>query len=519
MIRFWSLLFAIVCLTACGKDSAANSGEPSLPTFLPKYYLPALKISDSWPNSVARQNQSGVDQYSYETADQAVGIIIGQMPCAASACEAVFNNFMGSTNRQATANSGNFVVVNPTEYWVEWESGAVKNSLFVFRLSNSLLIWNYRAAQDNQAFSASKYFNRLRDFANRQRYEQALADGNVEMGHWGKTSREYAEALLKSGQKKEALTVLSHVVATSPTDYLAQLALAANSEDSSVARNSAQVVFDNAEDPELISKSANLLRQADPASVQLPLLEKADGGLQVVLIPLAPCDIGLLEPVAAMYSGITKIPVKIVRLREAWQLGPPDRFPNQRQIQQFITERRGSNPDFTGWTLERYKSELTQIFAASDALTKFSLKPLIGRLNGSEGQYSVDILLERFANILNKYRSKNARTLFVGITKTNISAGDANFLFSMTAGRADGQLSILSYHMMLSKTLGAPDESRSRLVERIAKELVPATLNQLGIPRPVDPKDPFSYSSGVDRLDQKTLTLSKPTEEALAKFR
>jgi len=73
--------------------------------------------------------------------------------------------------------------------------------------------------------------------------------------------------------------------------------------------------------------------------------------------------------------------------------------------------------------------------------------------------------------------------------------------------------------MMKASSLGEPYESRKRLTERIAKELVPATLNALGIPRPVDPTDPFSYSSGVDRLDQKTLVLSKPTQDALAKFR
>jgi len=49
--------------------------------------------------------------------------------------------------------------------------------------------------------------------------------------------------------------------------------------------------------------------------------------------------------------------------------------------------------------------------------------------------------------------------------------------------------------------------------------LVPASLQQLGIARPTDPTDPYSYSSGVDRLAQKTLTLSPATREALERFR
>lgn len=72
---------------------------------------------------------------------------------------------------------------------------------------------------------------------------------------------------------------------------------------------------------------------------------------------------------------------------------------------------------------------------------------------------------------------------------------------------------------MQATTLNEPYQSRKRLAERLAKELVPSSLKQLGIPRPTDPSDPYSYSSGIERLAQKTLSLSAPTREALDKFR
>ena len=72
---------------------------------------------------------------------------------------------------------------------------------------------------------------------------------------------------------------------------------------------------------------------------------------------------------------------------------------------------------------------------------------------------------------------------------------------------------------MQARKLGEDYESRSRLVERLTKELVPASLKQLEIPRPADPTNPYSYSSGVGRLAQKSLRLSKPTREALDHFR
>jgi hypothetical protein len=62
-------------------------------------------------------------------------------------------------------------------------------------------------------------------------------------------------------------------------------------------------------------------------------------------------------------------------------------------------------------------------------------------------------------------------------------------------------------------------ESRKRAAQRLAKELVPAALKQLEIARPADPSDPYSYADGLQRLDEKSLTLSTSTSEALYKFR
>jgi hypothetical protein len=78
---------------------------------------------------------------------------------------------------------------------------------------------------------------------------------------------------------------------------------------------------------------------------------------------------------------------------------------------------------------------------------------------------------------------------------------------------------ILSYYMMMGETLHQEYQSRRRLTERIAKELVPASLKQLRIPRSTDPTCPYSYSSGVDRLDQKTLVLSDEVKHELQKLR
>jgi hypothetical protein len=74
---------------------------------------------------------------------------------------------------------------------------------------------------------------------------------------------------------------------------------------------------------------------------------------------------------------------------------------------------------------------------------------------------------------------------------------------------------ILSYAMMLGRAVEGGVPSRPRLVERLAKEMVPASLAQLGIPRPADPTDPYSEANSVSRLAEKTLTLSARTRAAV----
>ena len=105
------------------------------------------------------------------------------------------------------------------------------------------------------------------------------------------------------------------------------------------------------------------------------------------------------------------------------------------------------------------------------------------------------------------------------VTSVNFSAGDANYLFNSSVGSPGHAAGMLSYYMMEASPSGQPYESRSRLTERIAKQLVALSLSMLGVPRPSDPRDPASSVDGVQRLDEKGLLLSQATADALAKIR
>ena len=156
----------------------------------------------------------------------------------------------------------------------------------------------------------------------------------------------------------------------------------------------------------------------------------------------------------------------------------------------------------------------------SSALGKYNIAAFEKSLHASMGQYAVaPPRLRAFLARLREFASKDRRTMYVGVTPANIYDGDARYLFSLYTVVARARGSILSYAMMMADTLGSPVQSRPRLIERIAKELAPASLKSLEIPRATDPTDSYSYADGVTRLDQKTLKLSPPVAAALDNFR
>jgi predicted Zn-dependent protease len=229
--------------------------------------------------------------------------------------------------------------------------------------------------------------------------------------------------------------------------------------------------------------------------------------------------LSILDDIAKTYQKITEIPVKIRRLNEPFRLGAPDRIPYQRIIQEAIISLGGEKVDFKGWNKERYTKELLKVVEQKDPFNKYYAKELVQKLDKEPGQYLADPYLNWFLKMLDQYQSDDEKTMYVGITGINIYSGDNNFLFSYYSSQGKSQGSILSYFMMQAKNLSEPYELRNRLIERVAKELVPASLKSLKIPRSTDPTCPYSYSSGTERMNEKTLVLSEPVKAAIAKLK
>jgi len=174
--------------------------------------------------------------------------------------------------------------------------------------------------------------------------------------------------------------------------------------------------------------------------------------------------------------------------------------------------------DFSDWSLSKLKEEIKKKAEEESPQAVANIDYLFGRMDEYGYQWDATPMMEHLSHAVAPYFSKDKRTMVVGVTGTDIYTGESNFVFSLYGGLTDSPVSILSYAKMAAKTTGE-SQSRKRLTERLAKELVPASLKKLNIPRSMDPQCPYSYSSGLDRLDEKTLELSRPVAAAIERFR
>ena len=509
------LLITVAFLTLLVAVEVLGASELRLPSFLPEYYRPIFG-SDRPLVLVNQRETNGVAQFTYSIgANEALSVesFNGDAP----ACRSAFNNILTHLNQIMTTNRGDFIEITETDLNAAVVLTNMSQTIFVFVLPHAVNIWTHSVVPAGQP-QLHLDFRKTCVFVDRQRYEEALREGNVSLGSWQKAIRRYAKDLLKAGRKREALTALQNLLATSPFDYEAHFELIENTSDLSAATNSARTVFKNAENRDQINRAAKFLGIELPNTDAVPRLSAKDGGLEVILIPLPPCNPWFLDEAAKVYERITDVPVKIRRLDSEWTWEQPDRIARQRELEGILVRLAKQNINFSGWTGERYLGSLTNALKSEDALSRYRGQDLLARISAEPGQYRADSYVEKLGRLLEPHHSKDARTMYVGITEANIYGGDNNFIFSVSTTSPQSHVGLMSYYMMQGKATASSFDSRPRLVERMAKELVPASLKQLRIPRSTDPSCPYSYSSGVERLDQKTLNLSGEVKQALNKL-
>jgi predicted Zn-dependent protease len=493
-----------------------------LPSFLPEYFLPAFRVKQDQLKMVERMDKNGAERYFFELKEESAGKYIGLMveniKCDRQQCEQGFYNLRNFLNDELKKKNGDIIELTRSEIRADIHPGGGVEVIHLgFKMPTSIQVWTYHTVT-RTVKDIEDQLGFLKALINRQRYDEARLAGNIAMGVWGPQIYDHARQLLKDGKKKEGLSVLADLLTTSPNNFEAHVTFMENTDDAAAATRSARIVFENAENASLVDRAAKYLGIRVEGYDSIPRLEKGEKGLQVILIPLQPCNVRLLKEAAAVYEKITGVPTKMRRLDVDWQFKDPDRIFRQPVIQEQMVARKGKI-DFTGWTKTRYIEELRKIAGSESPLERYYIKDLIKTIEDEPGQFRVDPYLGRFAAELEKYRSGDRRTMYVGVTEVDIYSGDSNYIFSSGLVSPNSQGTILSYYMMLTAPGWDRYEPRKRLTERLAKELVPASLKALNIPRSTDPRCPYSYSASLDRLDEKTLSLSDEVKAALDKLK
>ena len=502
-------IFIIMLVCSFGLHVRANK----IPNFLPEYYKPALSINNVELDQISHTTTNLVKQSRYRNKDDSLELLIEWIPCDSSQSENTFDYVLNYIETKAETLDGRYHVLEKNNAYAVIKEQEMTHHFFIFRLQHGVLSWTY--SMDEHIRFDENLFDKISFLVNRQRYTEALNEGNVAFGKWEADCYAYATELWHQNNSFEALSVFNKIITTYPYHYDAHLNFIKLTQSPSAATNSAKIVRANSEDQKQIKEAEDFLGIDSSSLNQLPFLEQGEKGLQVILIALPPCNIQLIKEAGEIYQRITDIPVKLCRLKEKWSWQKPERFKNKRIAEQLLVHNQRNNIDFTDWSKNQYIEALKDLEQESGMRLRFLINKIILEMGDASGQYRVNHYLNNLCEILSKYRSSDKQTMYVGITENNIFSDNNNFIFSQ--GRVSGAslASVLSYHMMQAHILHEEYAFRPRLAERLAKEIVPASLKQLNIPRSSDPRCPYSYSSGINRLDEKTLTLSEPIKTAL----
>ena len=482
----------------------------SVPEFLPNYYKPLFEAGDLVADR--RLSHDEREMVFFSSKDEKLKLTLSYRGCDQSQQAELFNDFITYLNQVISTNSGRFLMISENEVVAEVFEEGIQCRAFGFLLPFSMHIWDFEVSPDKQA-----PFDQLHFMINKQRYLNALKLGPRVMGDWSESVYQHAVDLLANDQKDKALEILENHIQSAPQDYKAQTQFFSITPDPNASSRSAFAVYQNAENEEFINQAAEFLDKKIISIDEFSPLIMGESGLQLILLPIPPCNPWILESSAKVFEEITEIPARVFRLDDPWVWGDFDRVSHEMEARDLIVQANGNPVDFRNWTVDRYIEELEKVVETKDALSSYPIQNLMTKIQNEPGQYFTKPYLEQLGSTLSKIRSSDTRTMYVGITEADLYSGDEGFVFSDTAGQGKTSVALLSYAMMQGVESGDPP-SRSRLSDRIGKELVSAALQQLGVRRSIDPRCPYSYATGLERLDQKTKELSPLVKRAIEKL-
>jgi hypothetical protein len=496
----------VILLSCVGLAGAATAQLPTeggvFPPFLNAFFD---------QNNLVRVHETVSAQKAqsyFSTPDQSLQLEVMTLPSTFDRQKRAFGKIITQVSQMISAHSGTFDTISDIDVAAAFrDPTGTPHHLFGFMTPSSIQIWDFSGEPSSQTL-----FSKLRPLINQQRYIEAQQAGSDTIRQWRDPIHDYASSLIQLGDLPLGVSVLKQIIHAAPFDYEVHVDFFTHTTDPAAASISARTVYQHAIERQQVEQAATYLNERHVSLQDFPVLIPGEEGLQLILVPLPPCNPWLLEDVADLFEEITGISTKVRRLKSEWEWDSPDRLSRQRDIQEMLSRNSTEPIDFVEWPKARYADELRKVGTQGGAFAEYSINQLIQTIENEPGQHSAFPHRTRFGKRLQMIKSLDFRTVYVGMTEANIYSGDKRFAFSQT-GRRRARASVFSYYMMQDVL------SREQLIERIAKELCPAALKQLRISPSTDPSCPSSPAKGLKQLDEKITRLSEPVKDALQKIR
>ena len=431
--------------------------------------------------------------------------------------QAVFQGMGEEIDKSIKQVGGNIVTINEFFAVILINDTQWNHSVnLLYGTPEGVYFWKYKVPNTFK-IDYENYITAITQVARKHQYDVALKYGNVVMGRWGGPVHEFAK-LLAGKNDPRSKEVYKKLLQTSPSNYDAQIEYTSITSEKNEISQSARIVERDAEEENLLNAAAKILNKDIPAITSYPFLNVKEKGLKVILIPLEPCNPWLLDEISKTYEKITSIPVVIRRLPVNWTPPEPTRSAYRPYLEKIASNIWKKKSDFSDWPLSKLKDEIMKKAQEEGPQAVTSIKQIFKKMDETGYQWDADPIMGWLSQAIGPYFSKDPNTMVVGITELDIFLKETNFVFSVYGGLDSSPVSIMSYAKMRAHLTGE-NQSRKRLTERAAKELVPASLKKLNIPRSMDPSCPYSYSSGLQRLEEKTLNLSEPVKNEIERIK
>lgn len=289
-----------------------------------------------------------------------------------------------------------------------------------------------------------------------------------------------------------------------------------------LASESAKLVLQYGEKDEQVNRARKLLDQ-EPLPELPDMVRIAARKPTLVLVPIGPVDICVLEGVKDRFSKKIGIPVL---LADAYVIVPPlKRDPDKlflSELRKRIRNRISTDVRFSSFlrkngisfedlerdsAVEKAGRLFVKVAGGDNAVAQFDSK--MDRLKKAASQWDIDDLMNSLHAAVRPFSQRNV--YFMGITSLDAFADRGNFVFGTALFR--GPLSVITYRRFTADFFGfTPD--RKRLIERTFKQALSSFGFMIGVPRCSSPTCARAYPHNLPEHDAKSPNLCKDCRAA-----